>query len=251
MKKLLILALLLTSQNAFCRFLGEMPKATKLTEEQVRASHSWRGDVANSDQRCFNNATGEEVPTEKAFLLCPKLAAYDSKYILEYPLDEEQNQLLHLAGGAIVSPEVRHQFVEARKQETLNVIARAYNNPRISSRAKAVYERLWKYLQPEKIEYPLPTEEFTYCIKNPNTYAFFDGRIIGFCSKSLRDGEGYVVQSLIHEVAHATYLDRQLNSDIECGALTAELSTMQHGGRSAWRSGYESRCKMYPGLTIN
>ncbi len=228
--------------------LGRAGHQTRVRSESnvQRDRYAWASSSPDNNQRCFDRISGSEVPIEQAFLICPKLSEYSSKFIREYPL--ESNPLLHLTQG-VVSSDVRQRFVENKKQEALNVLARAFNNPRASERAKWVYNILWNRLQREQILYPEPTHEYNYCTQNPNLYAFWDGRI-RFCSRSLRNDEGYVLQSIIHEVAHATRVDRHLHEDIECGAVMAEMSAMADGGRSARPSGYHSRCRISPGFRI-
>ena len=167
------------------------------------------------------------------------------------PLDEELNSLLHLANGVVVSPDVRHRFVAAKKQEALNVLARAYNNPRITDRARAVYFRAWNWLQANNLNYPDPTQEYPFCAENPNrVYAFAEYGRIYLCSRWLRNDESYLVESIIHEVGHVTGLDGQLHSDVECGATMLQFSAMAHAGMGARGSGYSRRCNLYPGYTI-
>lgn len=255
MKKMNIITLIfLSGLNSFgyvgSELAGALSQSVRSNSPSPRTDanrYSWISTSPDSDQNCFDRETNAIVPVNQAFRLCPKLNEYGSKYIREYSVEDSQNGLLNLIQ---VSPDVRHRFVEARRQETLNVIARAYNNPRASDTAKRIYDRLWNHLQRARINYPNPNEEFVTCINNPRYYAYVEYGQIYFCSRSLRSGEDYVVQALIHEVAHSTNIDRNLHSDEECGALMVEYSTMAHAGRQAQVSSYASRCRIRPGFTI-
>lgn len=158
-------------------------------------------------------------------------------------------------GPELQTDALRDQFVQAKIIETKNILAKAYENPKATSRDKEIFSVLWNYLQNEKINYPPVGQEYLNVTDDPDyckkTMAFaLSGRVY-LCGAMLDQGLTHsekLPSILIHEVAHATNIDRHLHGDEECGADIASVIAYQLAGkRSPALDGYyvsSGRCSI-------
>ena len=208
-----------------------------MNRDSNRDSYIWTSSSSNEDQRCFNRQTGRQVPTNLAFLICPKLREYNPKFIQEYSTEDESSAMILVNDRQ--TP--RSRFVENQRQQALNILARAYNNPQTSANAKSLYGKLWNHLQYVDVRYPPQGQEYPFCKDNPGTAAFaYNGKMY-FCNSTLIR-ETSVLDDIIHELAHLTGDDYRFHRDRECGAELITQSVFADAGRSPSQVAYAARC---------
>lgn len=158
-------------------------------------------------------------------------------------------------GSKLQTDALRNEMVKSKISETKSLLVKAYENPKASQTQKEIISTLWNYLQNKKINYPPVGQEYMnvtddpeYCRKN---IAFAYGSDVFICGAYLDQDLTHsqeIINVLIHEVAHATYIDKQLDADEECGADKASVMVYELAGkRSPALDGYyisTGRCKI-------
>lgn len=137
--------------------------------------------------------------------------------------------------------EERADHIQRNVLKAKNLIYYAYRNPKTPVLLRWKLVKMWNFLEKNPIHFPPIGSDYmkignknNYCATGPIAFTYKNEIYIcgSFLDKTRKNSQD-LPHILIHEVAHATDVDKALNEDNECGADYASVLVFRYNGKTS------------------